>query len=195
MTASFGRRNRAPARDPATPAPSAELALTQEQRAYLFAGEEWETASGVATAPLPVRPTRRAALIASAAMTATTVALGAIGQHDAALAGLPPAMEPMTQEFLTLIGAAAAPLALAWSLVVNFLNFSANLWLTRALAGAFGLSSLPAYAGIGALLGVGMAWLSAVLGLGASEIGLGMEALAGAGVAALYRQLSGPARL
>jgi hypothetical protein len=76
-----------------------------------------------------------------------------------------------------------------------FANFSANLWLTRKLAALFGLSAFAAYAGVGALLGAAMAWLSAALGLGASDIGLWMEALAGAGVSGLYRLLSGPARL
>ncbi len=196
MTAVFGRRNRAPT--PALkPAPSrAELALTPEQRAYLFAGDQPQaserTSAGVEAAP---RLNRRAGLIACAALTAVTVALGSIGKHDVALLGMPSAMEPMSQDFLALIGPNAAAFVLAWTVVITFLNFSANLWLTRKLAGAFSLRNLPAYAGVGASIGWGMAWLAEALGLGASEIGLGMEALAGAGLSGFYRLLSGPARL
>ena len=206
MTAAFGRRNRAPAPSLANPAPlrtepappRAELVLTQEQRAYLFADDQPEKldwASARAPTASEPRGRRRAGLIACAAMTAVTVALGSFGKHDVALTGLPIAMEPMSQNFLALIGSSAGPFALAWKALVTFLNFSANLWLTRKLASAVSLSALPAYAAIGALLGLAVAWASDALGLGASDIGLGMEALAGAGVSGLYRLLSGPARL
>jgi hypothetical protein len=202
MTAAFGRRNRAPAPRSAKPAPSrktssapaAELVLTEAQRAYLFAGDERERAADWAPAETSSRPgsNRRAGLIACAAMTSVTVALSSIGKHDGGLAGVPAAIEPMTHDFLGLIGSSAGAFVLAWSVLIYFVNFSANLWLTRKLTAAFDLSAPPAYAGIGALLGLTVAWISAALGLGASDIGLGMEALAGAGVAGLYRLLSGP---
>ena len=83
------------------------------------------------------------------------------------------------------------PFALIWSIAVNFANFSANLWLTRKVCGVLGVATLPAYMGLGAALGVGAAWLSCVSGMGDSNIGYAMEALAGAGVAGLYRLLSG----
>lgn len=195
MTATFGRRNRAPAPAVAKPAPRTELALTPAQRAYLFAEAPPEvserTSSGAPTAP---RLNRRAALIACAALTAVTVALGALGKHDVALQGMPSAMEPMSQEFLALIGPNAAAFVLGWTVLITFLNFTANLWITRKLAGAFGLSAVAAYAGVGAVIGFAMAWIPDALGLGASEIGLGMEALAGAGLSGLYRLLYGPLR-
>jgi hypothetical protein len=128
-------------------------------------------------------------------MTAFAVVVSSIGRHDTALAGVPAAIEPMTESFLALAGPVAGPLALAWSIVVNYANFSANLWLTRKLAGALGVAGVPAFAGIGAVLGLGVAWVSYVAGLGDSDIGFAMEALAGAGVAGLYRLLSGAARL
>ncbi|MBB4198361.1 hypothetical protein GGD83_002161 [Rhodoblastus sphagnicola] len=200
MTAAFGRRNRPATPRRANPAPKPDLVLTPEQRAYLFGGIEREIASDRVSAgaspkntPEP-RPIRRAGLIACAAMTAVMAALSSIGAHNAALAGLPTAIAPMSQDFLALIGSAAGPFALAWSIVVNFTNFSANLWVTRHLAAALELASPLAFAGLGALFGLGLAWLSAVLGLGESDIGLAMEAVAGAGVAALYRLLSGPAK-
>jgi hypothetical protein len=201
MTAAFGRRNRALAPSAPVTAPKPELVLTPEQRAYLFGAREKEEAAepdlaGAYARPTPEpRPVRRAGLIACAAMTALAVALSSIGKHDAALAGVPTAIEPMTENFLALVGPAAGPFALAWSIFVNFANFSANLWLTRKLSGALGLAGLPAYAGLGAAIGLCVALLSSVAGLGESDIGFAMEALAGAGVAGLYWLLSGVARL
>ncbi|MCW2282675.1 hypothetical protein M2323_000436 [Rhodoblastus acidophilus] len=193
MTAPFGRRNRAPAPSVARLAPrAAELALTPEQRAYLFA-EAAESSEPRSSAP-PTPQNRGAALIACAALTAVTVALGALGKHDVALQGMPSALEPMSQEFLALIGPNAAAFVLGWTVLITFLNYTANLWLTRKLAGALGLSAVAAYAGVGAVIGFAMAWIPDALGLGASEIGLGMEALAGAGLSGLYRLLCGPVR-
>jgi hypothetical protein len=186
MTAAFGRRNRALARPPARPAPAPELVLTPEQRARLFddADPEKPTAWPSVAAPREAAraPVRRAGLVACAAGTAVVVALGAFGGHDAALAD---------SDFLSLIGSGAGSFALIWSIAVNFANFSANLWLTRKLSGVLGVATLPAYMGLGAALGVGAAWLSCVTGMGDSNIGYDMEALAGAGVAGLYRLLSG----
>ena len=136
-------------------------------------------------APAPVR---RAGLVACAAATAVVVALGALGGHGPRWRGC---RTPSRRRagIHVLIGAAA--LALIWSIAVNFANFSANLWLTRKLSGVLGVATLPAYMGLGAALGVGAAWLSCVTGMGDSNIGYDMEALAGAGVAGLYRLLSG----
>jgi len=195
MTAAFGRRNLSPSLAN-KPAPAAKLApapvLTPAQRAYLFAGEE--TGAPDKPAAAATRPPRGAGLIACAAVTAVTVALGSIGKHDVALTGLPPAVEPMSQDFLALIGSGAGPFALAWTSLITFVNFSANLLIARKLASALALSAPPAYAALGAGLGLAMAWGAQALGLGASDIGLAMEALAGGAVAALYRLLCGPAR-
>lgn len=197
MPPAFGRRNRALARPPAKPAPAPQLVLTPEQRARLFddADPEKPTAWPSVAAPREAAPApvRRAGLVACAAATAVVAALGALGGHDAALAGMPQAVAPMSRDFLSLIGAGAGPLALIWSIAVNFANFSANLWLTRKVCGALGVAALPPYMGLGAALGVGAAWLSGVAGLGDSDIGYVMEAFAGAGVAGLYRLLSGAA--
>jgi hypothetical protein len=202
MTAAFGRRNRAPAPPIARPAPEPDLVLTQAQRAYLFGGAETEAASqgrsraGAREKPASP-PVRRAGLIACAAITAVVAALRALGAHEsapAALAGIPDAVAPMSRQALALIGSGAGPLALVWSILVNFGNFSANLWLTRKISGALGVATLPAFLGLGAGLGFGVAWLSCVAGMGDSEIGYAMEALAGAGVAGLYWLLSGAAR-
>jgi hypothetical protein len=192
MTAAFGRR-KSVASPPVPPAPGPELVLTPQQRAYLFADQkaaEIDPARSLSRE----KPVRRAGLIACAAMTAAAVALSSIGKHESALAGLPTALAPMGQEFLAQIGSVAGPFALAWSILIDFFNFCANLWLTRKLGGALGAGT-PAFVGLGALTGVAMASLSAVFGLGASDIGLPLEALAGAGVAWLYRLLSGAARL
>jgi hypothetical protein len=196
MTAPFGRRNRVTPPS-AQPAPKSELVLTPEQRAYLFGVDVTERAAerGSAVQRPVSRPVRRAGLIACAAMTAVAVGVGTIGGHDGALAGAPGALAPTSGNFLVLTGSGAGAFVLVWSMLVTFANFSANLWLTRKLAGTLGAAGFLAFAGLGALTGLAIAWLSGAFGLGDSEIGLPMEALAGAGLAGLYRLLSGAGEL
>jgi len=199
MTAAFGRRNRPAATSSAASAPEPGLVLTHQQRAYLFGASapqaETDARPAVALAgAADARPLRRAGLIACAAMTAVAAALQTIGAAHQELDVLQAAVGPLGPSFAA-VGRYAGPLALAWALVGNFANFSANLWLTRKLAAALEIAAPPAFAMLGAAVGLGLAGFSAMLGLEASAIGLPMEAATGAAVAGLYRLLSGEARL
>lgn len=197
MTAAFGRRNRPAATLSAASAPEPGPVLTPQQRAYLFGASASEADARPDAARVGAadgRPLRRAGLIACAAMTAVAAALNTIGAPHQDLAMIQAAVTPLGPS-LAAVGRYAGPLALVWALVVNFANFSANLWLTRKFAAALEIVAPPAFAMLGAGLGFGLAVLSTTLGLGASDIGLPMEAAMGAGVAGLYRLLSGEARL
>ena len=77
------------------------------------------------------------------------------------------------------------PLTLAWSMFVIASNLGANLWLTRKFCFWRGLASLPAFAASGAVIGFLVAAVTALIGLGETEIGYFAEAFSGGGAALL----------
>jgi hypothetical protein len=200
MTAAFGRRNRAIA-PPPPPTSKPQLVLTPDQRAYLFASAPDANASAQTGASPKFDETvpphlRRAAWLSCAVMTAITVALTQIGKtedalaHDS-LATLPQGLDSIGQAVFGMMGPSAGLVALAWSVFVIAANLGANLWFTRKLAALAGWRGLTPFMASGAGVSVAIAFVTALLGLGESEIGYAFEALSGAGVAGLYRWLSG----
>lgn len=191
MTTAFGRRNRAIA--PPPPPAKPQVVLTPEQRASLFAGEpETGAAQSKFDAEALDHPhLRRAAWLSCAVMTALAVALTQFGKPHDSLAALPSVLAPMGETFVGMMGPWGGPMALAWSIFIIAANLGSNLWLTRQIGAFAGWRGLAPYLASGAGVSVAIAFGSALLGLGESEIGYGLEALTGAGVAGLYRLLSG----
>jgi hypothetical protein len=190
--AAFGRRNAAaPVARRAAVAPpgdSSAIALTPEQRAYLF-GADAETAD--AAPERPPAPARFAGPIACLSITALVAALTLFGKPHDSVAALPPGLEDQAKAVFQLAGGWFEPLTLLWSIFVIAANLSANLWLTQKFCGWGRWSGLPAFSAIGAVMSVMVAFLTALIGLGDSEIGYVFEALSGGGAAALYRLLAG----
>jgi len=110
--------------------------------------------------------------------------------HDS-LATLPQGMDSMGEAAFGLLGQWSGLAALAWSISVIAANLGANLWCTRKLSALAGWRGLTPILATGAGVSVAIAYVTALLGLGESEIGYALEALSGAGVAGLYRLLSG----
>jgi hypothetical protein len=185
--ASFGRRGLAAPDAAPTQALGGELALTPEQRAYLFGAE----ALPVEDAPAAKAHVRHAGFIACAAITALVAALTLLGKPHDNVAALPPQLEEQAKAVFQLAGNWFTPLALAWSIFVIASNLAANLWLTQKVCGWRNWSGFPAFSLIGAVTSVAVAFAAAVIGLGETEIGYAMEAVSGGGVAALYRLLAG----
>jgi hypothetical protein len=190
--AAFGRRNAAaPIARRAAVAPqgeSGEIALTPEQRAYLFgAGAE----AGDAAPERPPAPARFAGPVACLSVTALVAALTLLGKPHDTVAALPPGLEDQAKAVFQLAGGWFEPLTLLWSIFVIAANLSANLWLTQKLCFWRGWSGLSAFSATGAGMSVAVAFLTALIGLGDSEIGYALEAFSGGGAAALYRLLAG----
>ncbi|WP_374546062.1 hypothetical protein [Rhodoblastus sp.] len=185
----FGRRGLKPL-DRASPAPAfAEPALTPEQRAVLFGAEHAPAPDESARATRP--PRRRAALIACLAVTALVSAVTLVGQpHDVA-AGLPPLLADQAAPLLRLAGGWFEPLLLALSVISIASNCAANLWFAEKFCGLREWTGVPAFALSGAVTSVALAQITALIGMGGGEWGIGFDALTGAGVAALYRLLAG----
>jgi hypothetical protein len=185
--ASFGRRGLAAPDAAPFQALGGDLALTPEQRAYLFGAE---------TLPVEDEPAakvhvRHAGFIACAAITALVAALTLLGKPHDTVAALPPQLEEQAKAVFQLAGGWFAPLALAWSIFVIASNLAANLWLTQKLCGWRNWSGFPAFSLIGAATSVVVAFATGAIGLGETEIGYAMEAVSGGGAAALYRLLAG----
>ncbi|WP_296714220.1 hypothetical protein [Rhodoblastus sp.] len=186
--ASFGRRgSAAPKHAAPVQALGGDLALTPEQRAYLFGAE----AAPVEEAPAAKVHVRHAGFIACAATTALVAALTLLGKPHDTVAALPPQLEEQAKAVFQLAGSWFTPLALAWSIFVIASNLAANLWLTQKFCGWRNWSGFPAFSLIGAATSVAVAFATGVIGLGETEIGYAMEAVSGGGVAALYRLLAG----
>jgi hypothetical protein len=163
----FGRRDTARAQKPAALDALRAPALTPQQRALLFgAGEETcpESAPAPSRGIAPWSP--RAALAASLAVAGLVAAL-------------------------TLAGESREPVALAVSALSLAANLAGNLWLTQKIGALARQPGLAAFALTGALLGLGLSFAAARLGLGHTELGYEMDALSGAGAALLYRLLAG----
>jgi hypothetical protein len=185
--ASFGRRGLAAPDAAPAQALGGDLALTPEQRAYLFGAE----ASPIEDAPAAKVHVRHAGFIACAAITALVAALTLLGKPHDTVAALPPQLEEQAKAVFQLAGGWFEPLALAWSIFVIASNLAANLWLTQKLCSWRSWSGFPAFSLIGAATSVAVAFATGVIGLGETEIGYAMEAVSGGGVAALYRLLAG----
>jgi hypothetical protein len=186
--ASFGRRGSAALKNAApVQALGGDLALTPEQRAYLFGAE----AAPVEDAPAAKVHVRHAGFIACAATTALVAALTLLGKPHDTVAALPPQLEGQAKAVFQLAGDWFTPLALAWSIFVIASNLAANLWLTQKFCGWRNWSGFPAFSLIGAGMSVAVAFATGAIGLGETEIGYAMEAVSGGGVAALYRLLAG----
>lgn len=165
------------------------IALTPEQRAFLFGADapaQPEAANAART-----RRSRLAAFVACAAVTALVSAATLVGQPHDSVAALPPQLEDQAKAVFQLAGSWFTPLTLAWSIFVIGSNLAANLWVTEKLCGWRRWSGLAAFSLIGAGASVMIAFATALIGLGETEIGYAMEALSGGGAAALYRLLAG----
>ena len=165
------------------------VALTPEQRAFLFGVDA--PAQPEATDAARTRRSRLAAFVACAAVTALVSALTLVGQPHDTVAALPPQLEEQAKAVFQLAGGWFTPLTLAWSIFVIGSNLAANLWVTEKLCGWRRWSGLAAFSLIGAGASVTIAFATALIGLGETEIGYAMEALSGGGAAALYRLLAG----
>ena len=185
--ASFGRRGVAAPRK--TPAPeTTELSLTPEQRTYLFGATAAPPRDEPEGAIEPLHA-RHAGLIASLAATALITGLSFIGKpQDAATPPL--GLDAQAGALLGLAEGWLGPLGLAWSIFATASNVAFNLWLTRKVCAWRNATTLPAFALAGAVASAAIAFFTAMLGLGDSEIGYAMEALAGGAAAALYRLLA-----
>jgi hypothetical protein len=161
---SFGRRGRI-AKIPAAPA-SFEPAPCPEQRAFLFGEGEAPSVEKAASSGEIAPWSGRAAFAAGFSVTGFVVAF-------------------------TLVGGPQEPVALAGSIFATGSNLAANLWLTQKFCAWVRLSSPWAFAATGAVLGVGVSFVTEQLGFGATELGYGMEAVSGAGAALLYHLLAG----
>lgn len=166
-----------------------DIALTPAQRAYLFGADAPAAREDILRAKKP--KTRGAGLIACLAVTAVVVALTLLGKPHDTVAALPPQLEDQAKAVFQLAGRWFTPLTLAWSIFIIASNLAANLWLTEKLCGWRRWSGFPAFSLIGAAMSVVVAFATALIGLGDTEIGYGMEALSGGGAAALYRLLAG----
>ncbi len=197
QAAQFGRRGlAAPTKNVAPPATaSLDVALTPEQRALLFGDDKAAPAArenGAATEHHHAPWSRWAGFAACTAATCVVAAFTMVGQppHDA-IAAMPTALEPAAKGLLKGAGGSwFQPLSLAWSLFVISSNLAFNLWLTHKICSFNRLRSLAAYALAGAVISAGLAFATAMIGLGDLEIGYAMEALSGGGAAVLYRLLS-----
>jgi hypothetical protein len=167
QTVPFGRRGAARAPKAAALDARQAPALTPAQRALLFGAGEApcpEPAPALARELAPWSP--RAALAASLAVAGLVAAL-------------------------TLAGESREPVALAVSALSLAANLAGNLWLTQKIGALARQPGLAAFALTGALLGLGLSFAAARLGLGHTELGYEMDALSGAGAALLYRLLAG----
>jgi hypothetical protein len=164
-----------------------DVALTPEQRALLFGGNAPAERAIVAT----TRRSRLAAFVACAAVTALVSVLTLVGAPHDNVAALPPQLEEQAKAVFQLAGGWFTPLTLAWSIFVIGSNLAANLWVTQKVCGWRNWSGFPAFSLIGAGTSVAIAFATALIGLGETEIGYAMEALSGGGAAALYRLLAG----
>lgn len=196
QAAQFGRRGLAAPKTIAAPASASfGVALTPEQRAILLGDGKAASAArkNQAATEHHVAPwSRWAGFAACAAATCVVAAFSMVGgpPHDS-IAAMPSALEPAAKGLLK--GASGGwfqPLSLAWSLFVISSNLAFNLWLTHKFCNLNRLRGLAAYGLIGAVISAGLAFATAMLGLGDSEIGYFMEALSGGGAALLYRLLS-----
>jgi hypothetical protein len=160
----FGRRSQ-PAK---ISAPFARApALTPQQRALLFESGESPCVEPAAISLEEIAPwSRPAAFAASLAVTGVVAAF-------------------------TLAGESREPLALAVAILSLASNLSATLWTTQKFCALARLPYFAAFALTGALLGLGLSFVTARLGLGETETGYGIDAVSGAGAALLYRLLAG----
>lgn len=196
MTAAFGRRRSQTSAPP--PKPKPEVVLTLEQRAYLFgegtaADAEMWTPEAARADGAALKHRRSAGLLACGVATAVTFALTLVDRGGATLAGMPPALDEMSQSFIGLIGPWGGPFVMVWSIVVIAGNLGFNLWATRRLTDLAGWRGLPVYMVVGGAISLAVAFISSTIGLGASDIGYPMELASGAGAAGLYRLLLGRA--
>ncbi|WP_294532099.1 hypothetical protein [uncultured Rhodoblastus sp.] len=164
----FGRRGR-PAKisAPSARAPNLAPSLTPAQRALLFEAGEAPAVETAAISSTEIAPwSRPAALVASLAVTGVVAAFA-------------------------LAGESREPLELAGSILSVGSNLAANLWLTQKFCALARLHGFAAFALTGALLGLGLSFAAARIGLGDTELGYEVDALSGAGAALLYRLLAG----
>ncbi len=196
QAAQFGRRGVAAPKKNAAPAiMSCDVALTPEQRAHLLGDDKASSGArnnGATPAHEAAPWSRWAGFAACAAATCVVAALTLIGhpQHDS-IAAMPTALEPAAKGLLKGAGGGwFEPLSLAWSIFVISSNLAFNLWLTHKFCNMKRFRGLAAYGLTGAAISAGLAFATAMLGLGDSEIGYSMEALSGGGAAVLYRLLS-----
>jgi hypothetical protein len=167
--AAFGRRG-----PPVTnPAPCLRApTLAPDRRALLF-GSAAETTSAETT---PVSPALAAGGIAPWSRTAAFAASLAVTCIVAAF---------------TLGGDSREPVALAATILSFGANLAANLWMTQKFCALARLPGFVAFALTGALLGLGVSFVTARLGLGETAPDDAIDALAGASAALLYRLLAG----
>jgi hypothetical protein len=160
----FGRRGQS-AKNAAPP--SFAPALTPQQRALLFGAGEAPCPEPAPAASRGIAPwSPRAALAASLAVAGLVVAL-------------------------RLAGESCEPVALAVSALSLAANLAGNLWLTQKMGALARRPGFIAFALTGALLGLGLSFAAARLGLGDTGLGYPMDALSGAGAALFYRLLAG----
>ena len=195
-TVTFGRRRAAPPSLPtasfqATPL---DVALTPEQRAYIFGAESLPEESPRREGAVLPPHSRRAAWVACGAVTAIVTAATLLGKSHDTVAALPPAMAEQAKAAFALAGDGFGPVLLFWSIFVVCCNLAANLWLTRKFCFWFGWFGVPAFVATSALLSVVVATTTGFIGLGDTEIGYFAEAASGAGAGLLYRLLAGRAR-
>ncbi len=190
---SFGRRGLAerPAAAPAPGSSSADMALTPEQRAYLFGADKAADKENFGLAPTGEVPrwSRLAAFMACCVAACFVVVFTVVGRHHGAAASA-----DADAAAKTLLGGSAGwlePASMLWTIISVSTQLATNLWLTNKFCAWMRLGGIGAFAMAGAWIGAGLAFLTQLVGFGAPDMSYTLLACSGAGAAALYRLLAG----
>lgn len=189
---SFGRRGLgerrvgAPAQSPS----SADVALTPEQRAYLFGADTPADKENFGIAPTGEVPrwSRLAAFMACSVAACFVVVFTVVGRHHGAAGGSDAGVAKR------LLGGSARwlePASMLWTIVSVSSQLATNLWLTNKFCTRMRMGGIGTFAMAGAWIGAGLAFLTQLVGLGAPDMSYLLLAASGAGAAALYRLLAG----
>jgi hypothetical protein len=197
QTAQFGRRGLSAPKTSVAAAPvSFDVAMTPEQRALLLgdcrngdaAAQSFAAPSDAHRAPW----SRGAGFAACAASTCLVAAFTLTGKPHDNIAALPSMFEPAAKDLVAqTAGGWFGAISILWSIFIIASNLGLNLWLSHKFCALAQWRGLSAFASTGAAVSVAVAFVTATLGLGDSEIGYVMEALSGGGAAFLYRLLAG----
>ena len=197
--AQFGRRGLATAQKPAAPAPmpSLDVALTPEQRAFLFAGRDAPSAERKESAPASeIAPwTRISAFAASAAIACLVAALVLVGRPHENGAGLNEALEPASQILFDQKGGGLfEPVDLAWSILLIVSQLLLTLGTTQKFCALTRLGGPAAFVLTGAFVGAALGFVTTQFGLDELHLGAIVTGVSGAGAALLYWLLTGGKR-
>jgi hypothetical protein len=197
QTAQFGRRGlAAPKKTSPAAAGDFDVVLTPEQRAWLLddgnLSAETRRSPSAASDPHALPWSRWAGFAACTASTCLVAAFTLTGKPHEIIAALPPMFEPAAKDLVAqTAGGWFGAVSIAWSIFIIASNLGLNLWLSHKFCGLTQWRGLPAFTLTGAAVSAAIAFLTAAVGLGDSEIGYAMEALSGGGAAFLYRLLAG----